>query len=441
MRKLLLATGPAVLLAVAGLWAWDCVQAPSGNMFTEGGLLLALGRLAGLLAACAVLAQLVLVSRAAWLEPVFGLDRLARVHHFVGAAVPLGLLSHPVLVTLAHARKDEVPLLEQFGKILGWEDTAAAAAGMACILTAAALSLPPLRRRLSYERWHAFHLLGYLGLGLALGHQLALGGDIADNPWFGRLWVGLLAFAAANVLGYRFARPLWLSLHHRFAVERVVRETDDVVSVWITGRRLSALRAQPGQFMILRFWAPGLRWQAHPFSLSRPPDGQSLRVSIKRLGDFTAAVQGLSAGVPVIVDGPHGAFTGARARQGKVLLVAGGIGITPLRALAEGFQAAGRDCVLLYGNRARQDAVFVDELAALAGRGGLRVHHVLSAEPDWAGEKGLVDAERIRRLVPDCVERDAFLCGPPPMLRGVLAALRGLGVPEAQLHYELFSLS
>lgn len=211
------------------------------------------------------------------------------------------------------------------------------------------------------------------------------------------------------------------------------------MSVQLEGRELDNFSVEAGQFALLRFWAPYFRWQAHPFSFSREPGG-GLRFSIKKLGDFTARLHaGLKPGTPVILDGPYGVFTAARMRRRKALLVAGGIGITPLRALAGQLTAEGEDCILVYANRRRSDIVFADELAALE-KAGLKVVHVLADEPGWTGEKGVVDAAMLARLAPDFAGRDAFLCGPPPMMAALRRGLKAAGMPEENIHYEAFSL-
>ena len=218
-------------------------------------------------------------------------------------------------------------------------------------------------------------------------------------------------------------------------------ESADVMSIYLKGRSLEEFPVEPGQFALLRFWAPGFKLQAHPFSFSKAPDGRELRFSVKKCGDFTAALHaGLKAGTPVIIDGPHGVFTGARMRTEKALFVAGGIGITPLRAIAERLCAEKKDSVLVFSNRARKDIVFEAELAGLGKSGPFKVIHVLTEDEEWPGEKGRMDAARLARLVPDLAERDAFLCGPPPMMEALRAALRGLGVNRNRIHYERFSL-
>jgi len=441
MKKILLYVFPVGGAAVLYLWYFDNT---TGGAFFAGkaGLVLAFGRLAGIMAALGVMGQLLLISRARWLEPLFGLDRLTRFHHLAGLIIPLALLAHPPLVVWSHALRTGNGFLAQYLTVLGWEGALPAACGGLLIITAVILSLPFARRRLSYEAWHSAHLGAYLGLAFSIGHQFGLGGDLSSEPpYFARIWYALYAFVLANLAWGRVLKPLWLYRANKFVVEKIVPETTEAESIWITGRGMASVPAEAGQFALLRFWAPGFRTQAHPFSVSRPPDGRYLRFTIKKSGDFTSAVHNsLKPGTPVIIDGPHGVFTEKKCLGDKALLIAGGIGITPLRALGESLLSSGKDCVLLYANRAQKDIVFRRELAELEQEGGFRVHHVLSGEPDWQGEKGRIDAGMIKRLVPDFAERDAFLCGPPPMVAAVSAALTGLGVSRTRIHSELFSL-
>ncbi len=442
MKKPLLFLFPVCVLFAFVLWYQNCAANSSGSLFGDmPGLLLASGRLAGLAAAAGILAQLLLVSRVGWLEPLFGLDRLTKAHHILGLTIPAALILHPALLIMRHSVSKGTSFLVQYKEMLGWEDIPAASAGSFLVLLAVIMSLPAVRRRFSYETWHFSHLFLYAGLGLAVGHQLELGGDINSNPAFARTWYALYAFSLANLIWGRFLRPLLLFRRHRFTVEKIVPETTETESVWITGRDMASMPGEAGQFALLRFWASGFRAQAHPFSISMEPDGRYLRFTVKKLGDFTAALHhSLKPGVSVVIDGPYGVFTEKKCLGDKALLIAGGIGITPLRALAERFQASGKDCVLLYANRAQKDVVFRKELAELEMEGGLSVCHVLSGDPAWPGEKGLLDAEMIQRLAPDFAERDAFLCGPPPMVASVRAALTGLGMSGTRIHSEVFSL-
>ena len=136
----------------------------------------------------------------------------------------------------------------------------------------------------------------------------------------------------------------------------MVEEGPGVVSLRIAGRRLDRLGAEPGQFFLWRFLDRRRIWSAHPFSLSAAPDGQSLRITVKALGDHTARLGGVRPGTRVLAEGPFGVFTeSARRRREKVLLIAGGIGITPIRSMVERMRG---DVVVLYRALADGDLVF-----------------------------------------------------------------------------------
>jgi ferredoxin-NADP reductase len=165
-------------------------------------------------------------------------------------------------------------------------------------------------------------------------------------------------------------------------------------------------------------------------------------MSIKAAGDFTDRVRELTPGTHALLEGPLGAFTAAEPRD-KYLMVAGGIGITPIRALIESLAAAGRDIVLLYSVKAANDLVFASELRALTAR----CHFILSryaestetSKTKAGHEHGRIDLPMLARLVPDVQDREVFICGPPPMMKAVAAALGALQVRASSIHYEQFA--
>lgn len=431
---------------ILGFWAWNHIHHPMGNLLTGNiaGQYLAWGRLAGLLAAYAILIQLILAGRVKWVEKAFGLDRMLRLHHYLGFSLVIFLVAHPILVTMGHALQAESSRWEQFVDFCrNWEGVMAATIATGIMVFALIFSvIIVMTRRLRYEIWYATHLTFYIAIAMAFFHQVAVGSDFTDNRWFRYYWYALYIFTFGNILIYTFIRPLWKLARHRFIVTKVVSETSDVSSVYIEGRDMDKFAVQAGQFMMVRFFAPGFRWESHPFSMSCLPNGKHVRLTIKQLGDFTRKIPHLPVGTTVLIDGPHGVFTASRCRSRKVLMIAGGIGITPIRSLSEELSQSGHDVILLYANRNHSSLAFADELDELAKRsdGRLRVIPVMSDDKSWQGEKGFLDKERISRLVPDLKERDVFLCGPPPMMKLIRATLRGLGTRDSQVHYERFAL-
>ena len=139
----------------------------------------------------------------------------------------------------------------------------------------------------------------------------------------------------------------------------------------------------------------------------------------------------------MLVEGPFGVVTeSARRGRDKVLLIAGGIGITPIRSMVERMHG---DVVVVHRVLTDDDLVFKDELDELAAASGLVVHYVIG---DHRGEGAqLLSPEHLRELVPDAADRDVFLCGPPAMTDAIGHNLRAAGVPRRRLHVERFALT
>src|SRR5258708_2438241 len=334
--------------------AWWHVS--GGLLFSgqPGGRAVALGRLAGLLVSSAVLLQLVLVSRLPGIEPSLGCDRLYRLHRRLGFATGLLFLGHPALLTFGYARRNHLSLRRQLGDIArdlphAWP----AIAATLVIVTTVALSTPIIRRRLRYEAWHAGHLGMYLAVGLASLHQLN-GAELSSQPWWAGYWVAVHILVVGCLVVFRAGRPIVRFARHRFRIDQIVSESDDVVSLYLTGRHLHRFTFRPGQYGNVAFLSKGL-WAPHPFSFSAAPNGRFLRVSIKAVGDFTRRIHELRPGAFVLLEGPLGAFTAMTSTQQKYLMLAGGIGLTPMRALIESLPHPHPAIVLLYAAPAATD--------------------------------------------------------------------------------------
>jgi ferredoxin-NADP reductase len=141
----------------------------------------------------------------------------------------------------------------------------------------------------------------------------------------------------------------------------------------------------------------------------------------------------------VIVEGPFGAFTTASRRRPRVALIAGGVGITPIRALLEDMPGGPGDIEVIYRALSEGDVILRGEIEQLAQRRGTRVHYVLGDHREaTAGE--LLSAEHLRRLVPDIAARDVYVCGPPAMAEATRESLLAAAVPRRQIVMERFAL-
>ncbi|MEU7636843.1 ferric reductase-like transmembrane domain-containing protein [Streptomyces sp. NPDC039016] len=415
-------------VGVLALW-WTGTASVVG----PAGWLTGAGRITGLLAgyACAVLVAL--MARVPLLDHTLGTDRLARWHATGGRYTLSLVLTHTLLIIWGYTLTSQSDVLhETTTLVLDYPDMLKATAGFLLLVGTAVLSARAARRRMSYETWHYLHFATYLAVFLTFGHQLSNGADFVGRRPAQLAWYALYGAVAMLIIWYRFVDPVRRSLRHRLRVADVRPEAPGVVSVHLTGERLTELGARPGQFFRWRFLAPGLWWTANPYSLSAPPLPHRLRITVKDAGGHSAALARLRPGTRVWAEGPYGAFTEARRRSAKVLLLAGGVGITPLRTL---FETLPGDVTLVYRARRPEDLALRAELDAVAAARGRAVHYSVD-EP--AGYAAPLTARALKQLIPDLADHEVYLCGPPGMTSAARRALRGAGVPRHRIHHESF---
>jgi predicted ferric reductase len=427
----------AVILAGAavtvGMW-WQDTTTLSGL----GDTLTSAGRVTGLLAGYAAVVLVALMARIPPVERGIGADRLAR-WHARGGRYTVGLIvTHALLIIWGYAVTAHANVVSQTGTLLAsYPDVLMATIGGLLFVAVGITSARAARRRLRYETWHYLHLYTYLAVALAFSHQFATGADFMTHPLHRVWWATTYTAVAAAILWYRFITPIRQARRHQLRVEAVCPEAPGVVSVVIGGRHLDRLGAEPGQFFRWRFLTKGLWWVSAPYSLSAPPRPDRLRITVKALGDHSRLIRLLPPGTRVVAEGPFGALTAAVRRRPKVLLVAGGVRITPLRALFETVPAAPGDLTLVYRTSRPEDVVFRRELDDLAAQRGARLHYLTGRRREFAVDP--LSAEALQANIPDLRDHDVYLCGPDGMTASVAAALRAAGIRRRQIHSESFS--
>lgn len=400
----------------------------------------ALGRLFGFLAAYSALLQFMLMGRARWLEEVFGLDKLAQLHKKNGYLALTCIVLHPIFIILGYSMSSNTSFIEQFLQLVTATEILQAFISVCLFTLIVFFSIYIVRRKLKYETWYFIHLFTYLAIVLGFAHQLTYGQDLLLNDVFRYYWWALYIFVAVNHVIYRFARQVYLYYKYRFVVDHVIKETDEAASVYITGKNLNTFSIQAGQFFSVRFLNKTMGSQAHPFSLSSFPVDKYIRITPKNVGDFTSQIPQLKKSTPVILDGPFGVFTSKHANKNKFLFIAGGIGITPIMAMIQELQDKAEEIVLICTNKTVNEIVFKKDLDVLGMKKNIRIHHLITQDPKFKGEKGRLDKEKINRLVPQVQEYEIYMCGPVPMMEAVKQCLKEMKVPHNQIHYETFKL-
>ena len=437
---------------MAGSALWSSLTLVTAWWITDRGIqdlggwatgLTSAGRLTGLVASVLLLAQVVLMARAPVLERAFGQDRLVKLHRLVGFTSFNLMVTHILTITWGYAGGNLPATPQTFWNLtVDYPGMLLALAGSLALVMVVVTSVKAARRRLRYESWHLLHLYAYLGVGLALPHQLWTGQQFMSSPARTVFWWTAWALAAAAVLGWRVALPVVTNLRHRLRVTAVRDEGEGIWSVYVTGRHLDRLRVEAGQFFSWRFLT-GPGWsRSNPYSLSAAPDGRTLRITVQGVGDGSGATRGLKPGTRVLVEGPYGRLSPRARTRTKVAFIGAGVGSTPLRALAEGLDYAPGHAIYL--ERFTDEPLFAAELARIASDRGLRVLQLPGrrrAPDSWLGS-GVGPADDVTALrywIPDVAERDVYVCGPEPWTDLVMRSLTAAGVPADCIHLETFA--
>ncbi len=425
-----------VLVLIIVLWATTSLSLFGSNISNS---FIAAGRAFGLLAVFFALTQFMLMGRISWVEKPFGLDKLASFHRTNGYFAILCILIHPSFIAIGYALAAHTGFVTQYFQIVKtYPYVIWAFVGQLFFISVVATSIYIVRKHLKFESWYFVHLLTYSAIVLVFFHQVVNGGSFQGGVIARVGWYALYIFVALNIMIWRFSLPVFNLIRFGWIVSKVVPETDTTVSIYIDTKHLDRWKAKSGQFVLIRFFAPGLWWQEHPFSISRLPQENNFRITVRSVGDYTAKLLFLKPGVRVMVGGPYGRFTKNVARTSKRLFIAGGVGVTPIRTLAEEAIAENIDSIALLGYRNLEDSVLKSEMQTIPN---LKVTCIYSDPPaDYKGETGRINMDAIKNLVPDFKTRDIFLCGPPPMMTGIINELYIDGFPPSQLHYERFAL-
>jgi predicted ferric reductase len=396
---------------------------------------------AGLLALPLTMFQFALVSRLGPASRPFGSDALMQFHAQMALVALAAVVVHPALllgrgVGLGAFDPFGGPLLLQAGAIAFWGS-----------LLIVATSVWRRRLRLGYEAWQAIHLvLAILLTAAMIVHVAAARGYTAQPGMRALLW-GYAGFTLLVLLHYRLVRPLLLWRQPWAVIEnRDAGGSTRLLRVRPVDHR--GFGFEPGQFAWLRTGRSPLWSGQHPISMAssaeRSGEG-TIEFGIKALGDWSGTVvPALGPGSRLWLDGPFGAFTPeGKPAQGYVL-IAGGIGISPMRSILLTLRDREdvRPVVLFHAAHDPSRVAFGGDVGALARELNLKVVYVFEEpEEGSAAERGYLTGEILLRHLPRRYRRfQYFVCGPGPMMDAMDRVLVEIGVPAAAVQTERFDM-
>jgi len=401
------------------------------------------GIVAGLIGSNLLLVLLLLAARLPVVDRAIGYDLALAAHRRLGKPVLYLILAHLMLLLIGYGLAlGRDPVAQAITMITTMPDLPQAFIALTILVLVVLTSLVIVRHKLPYLGWYGVHLLTYAAVLLALPHQFGQGELFAVGTWARWYWLTLYVGTLAAVLVYRFLIPLARNLRHQLRVAEVRAEAPGVVSVVMTGHHLDRLAAHGGQFFGWRFWSPGLHLEAHPYSLSEAPNGQSLRITVRQLGDGSHRLLSVRPGARVFFEGPYGLFTAAARTTGHTVLIGAGIGITPIRALLEDIDTPSGGLTVILRGDDEEHLYLRREVEDICGRIGARLEVLVGLPPHqgrtWLPSAEFAAGQTISTLAPDIPDVDLFICGPKPWAELVMRDARAAGVPRHRIHAERF---
>ena len=368
-------------------------------------------------------ASILLSTRLAIFEDMFGgLDRSYQVHRTAGVIASIFVLVHfftspKELPTgadpIANAMVPSSPM------------------GMLAMIFLIIGLFIALNRKIRYSTWRPLHKFMALVYVLIIAHFMMAPSVFVDHYSAS----GLILIAAA-VIGVIAMLYSLFGMNRRTAVAYEIEQINPMerATEVVLKAQNEGIDFKPGQFAFIEVQGKGWN-EPHPFTISSAPTANHLRFTIKVSGDWTRKVRdALEVGTEVLVRGPYGRFDSAIAGKNQVW-IAGGIGVTPflstIRAMDKGDN---RNITFVYATRNKDEALFLDEIQTQANDlGNFRVISLLSDEGNFANIDVLNDT-----LDKALKEYDYFMCGPKPMVDGLMKDLKKSGVQRRRIHTEAF---
>lgn len=385
--------------------------------------------------------QFALTARVNRIEASYGIDILIQFHRYTSLAAFLMVLVHPVILFVVDP--ETLGLLNFFEA--PWRARMAVMATLAfLIMVVTTIWRQPLK--IPYEPWRAVHsLLAVVAVGLGFGHALGVS-HYMSLFWKGVLWSAMVLVALWLILYVRLVKPMLIT-KRPYLVEAVEPQRGDVWTLALRPNGHEGFTFQPGQFAWLTLGIHPIGMREHPFSMSSSGDHpERIEFGIKALGDFTRSIKDIQPGTKAYLDGPYGVFTTDRYWDSAgFVLIAGGIGITPMYSmlLTSVERQDDRPFLLIYSASSWEDFTYREELEALKENIDLTIVYVpRHPHEGWTGESGYIDEQLLARYIPlHRGSRQYFICAAPVMMDQVEAALFALEAPVTNVHMEHFNLA
>lgn len=385
-----------------------------------------LGKYFGFLAFFIFLFQYLWTAKVKIFERFISFDRRVTIHRTLGFLGILTLSLHPIFILGTYAARGNLLVV-----------TLPLGLGVGAFLILLLIAGSTFLGRIwgvRYETWKHFHWFTFVVITLAFFHSFKLGSDI--NGFFRPFWAALWGIHAVMMIMKLIHKARKSSL--TYEIMKVRRETPGVITLIMEKPKVSY---KPGQFGFLSVRLDK-RWEAwHPFSMTSVDTENYLSMTIKALGDFTNRIPDVKAGDLAKLDVAYGDFSPYVAKDSRYIMIAGGVGITPIYSICKELQFRSKppEVILLYSVHHESDILFKMDFDSWFSRiPGWELHYVVTSQPDWKGDRGRLTPGKVKSLLTDNLSGTFFLCGPLGLIRSIRKYLLQQGIPRKKIRQEQF---
>lgn len=393
------------------------------------------GSMLGLVGFWLLLWQLLLGIRSLWGRYLGDLFWVNRLHRYFGQYGVLLIFAHPAIMVYVYGWNLLLSRPELTNEFMVQVLKGRIALTLLLVIW---LSSALFRKRLSYRAWKMLHTLAYVAVPIAWWHGLEIGFEIGAYPLLRNYWLllgGVYLVLVALRLGQKFS--LTGGYPYQLMNKSEITPRVTLYQFLPVGK---ALRSVGGQFAYLQIRPGG---ESHPFTISHSDEGSGLvSFSVRREGKFTEALTKLPEEAKVMLDGPYGVFTQNLPSQDELVLIAGGIGITPFMHLIMRCNPDSPRPHLFYSVKTESDIAYRKTIDAhLGNRAVYLLTQSMASRAQSNIESGRISREILDKHISRPLTDYHFLvCGPPGMVKAVKKMLFTAGVSKQQIDFEAFHI-
>jgi len=388
---------------------------------------LLLSQLLSLIGTTLLAMSFLLSGRFKFLENWFGgMDKVYKTHHITGGIAFVMLLHHPLFLVV-----NILPNVDFGWKYFWFSSLWSYDFGIASLYLMLLMLVFTLLINLPYSIWKKTHELMGIGLMFGVLHIFTISSDVSRYMPLRWWMIVLLSVAGWSVVYKKFLYEI-IGPRYKYLIEKVELR-GDIFMIWLKPAT-KKMTFVGGQFVFAVFDKLGK--EQHPFSIASAPEGDSLVLGIKVLGDYTLTMKDLKVSDTATIWGPYGNFYEKSMSKSDLVWIAGGIGITPFMSMLPSFvnSGSGKKVDLFYCVTDKNEMVFEDEIRNMIGqREEVRYWEFCS------NDRGRITAKAVVESVGSLENKKIMLCGPVPMMESLAKQFKELGVKNRNIIFEDFN--